>query len=106
MTSNLVFTNGSGFRIKRPLITTSGFVSDVDPKIKAHLDELNGLMGKRIFTVKQPQGHGHPQGAAAAGTGVQPRIKPELAQLLAQERTPQPAPAIDQNSQLGGWGST
>src|SRR5260370_2482718 len=105
MTSNLVFTNGSGFRIKRPLITTSGFVSDVDPKIKANLDELNGLMGKRIFTVKQPQVQVHAQGAAAAAAVLQPVIKPELAQLLAKELTPKHVPEIDQNGQLVSWDS-
>jgi len=38
-----------GFRIKRPLITTGGFVSDTDPDIKKHLDELNKILGRKIF---------------------------------------------------------
>lgn len=40
---------GSAFRIKRPLITTSGFVSDVDATVKFHLDELNSLLSRRII---------------------------------------------------------
>ncbi|HJU11761.1 MAG TPA: hypothetical protein VJ728_12835, partial [Candidatus Binataceae bacterium] len=56
MTSNMIFTNGSPFRIKRPLITTSGFVSDVDSTIKSHLDELNALLGKRIFKFERQPG--------------------------------------------------
>jgi hypothetical protein len=50
MANNLTFNSGSSFRLKRPLITTNGFVSDVDPTIKSHLDELNTLLAKRIFT--------------------------------------------------------
>jgi hypothetical protein len=49
MANNLTFNSGSSFKIKRPLITTNGFVSDVDPTIKSHLDELNALLAKRIF---------------------------------------------------------
>src|SRR6266849_754277 len=50
VTSCSTSNGSSGFRIKRPLITTSGFVSDVDPIVKGLLDELNQLLGKRIFT--------------------------------------------------------
>ena len=39
----------SGFRVKRPLITTNGFTSEVDETAKAHLDELNVLLGRRVF---------------------------------------------------------
>jgi hypothetical protein len=49
MANNLTFNSGSSFKIKRPLITTNGFVSDVDPTIKSHLNELNVLLAKRIF---------------------------------------------------------
>jgi hypothetical protein len=45
----MTFDGGSPFRIKRPLITTSGFVSDVDGTIKTHLDELNTILGRRIL---------------------------------------------------------
>ncbi len=47
--NNFSFDSSSPFRIKRPLITTNGFVSEVDPTIKTHLDELDALLGKRIF---------------------------------------------------------
>lgn len=50
MATNLTINGGSPFKIKRPLITTSGFDSDVDATVKSHLDELNELLGKRIFT--------------------------------------------------------
>src|SRR5262245_45225161 len=49
MAINFSIDGGSPFRIKRPGITSSGFVSDVDPRAKAELDELNTLLGKRIF---------------------------------------------------------
>lgn len=42
-------TLDGGFRIQRPIITANGVVSDVDPTVKAHLDELNALLSKRIF---------------------------------------------------------
>ncbi|HEX7314008.1 MAG TPA: hypothetical protein VF297_08800 [Pyrinomonadaceae bacterium] len=40
---------GTAFRLKRPLITTSGFVSDMDATVKSQLDELNEILGRRIF---------------------------------------------------------
>lgn len=49
---------GTAFRLKRPLITTSGFVSDVDATVKSQLDELNEMLGRRIFrreTVREEQ---------------------------------------------------
>ncbi len=49
MANNLIFNGSSSFRIKRPLITTNGFVSDVDLTIQSHLKELNTLLGKRII---------------------------------------------------------
>jgi hypothetical protein len=36
---------GTAFRLKRPQITTSGFVSDVDATVKSQLDELNEILG-------------------------------------------------------------
>ena len=47
-----LLTNGtSTFRIKRPLTTTNGFISDVDSTVKDHLTELNTLLSKRVFEV-------------------------------------------------------
>src|SRR5258708_40225967 len=63
--SDLHFYGGSPFRIKRPLITTSGIVSEVDPTIKSQLDELNTLLGKRIFTLA-PHGAGQPSASEGA----------------------------------------
>lgn len=42
--------DGTGFRMRRPRVTTSGFVADVDLIVKGHLDELNTLLGKPVFT--------------------------------------------------------
>jgi hypothetical protein len=50
MATNFTINNGSPFKIKRPVITTSGIVSDVDATVKSHLDELNQLLDRRIFT--------------------------------------------------------
>lgn len=50
MVTNFSLDGSSLARIKRPPITTSGFVSDLDETIKSHLDELNELLGKRIFS--------------------------------------------------------
>jgi len=44
----------SSLLIKRPLITTSGFIFDVDPTAKNHLDELNALFGRRILDKRIP----------------------------------------------------
>jgi hypothetical protein len=49
MSINTFFDGNSSLILKRPAITTSGFVVDVDPSVKTHLDELNTLLGKRIF---------------------------------------------------------
>lgn len=40
---------GTAFRLKRPLITTSGFVSDLDATVRGQLGELNEILGRRIF---------------------------------------------------------
>jgi hypothetical protein len=49
--SDLHFYGASPFKIKRPLITTSGIISGVDATIKAQLDELNALFGKRVIAL-------------------------------------------------------
>jgi hypothetical protein len=49
MSTNTILDGASSLVLKRPAITTSGFIVDVDPNITAHLDELNTLLGKRIF---------------------------------------------------------
>lgn len=42
-------TIDGGFRLGRSIITSNGVVSDIDLTAKLHLDELNVLLGKRIF---------------------------------------------------------
>ena len=49
MVINTILDGASSLVLKRPVITTSGFIADVDPTIKTHLDELNSLLGKRII---------------------------------------------------------
>lgn len=49
LANNLALNGGTNFRIKRPPITTSGFVSDVDADVKTYLDELNTLLSKRFL---------------------------------------------------------
>ena len=39
------------FNVNKPLLFAGSFSSDVDPDIKAHLVELDKLLGKRIFGV-------------------------------------------------------
>jgi len=49
--ANFPTANGtSAFRIRRPLITTNGFISDLDATVKWHLSELDGLLGLRAFS--------------------------------------------------------
>ncbi len=49
MVINTILDGASSLVLKRPVITTSGFIADVDPTIKTHLDELNSLLAKRII---------------------------------------------------------
>ena len=49
MSTRTTLDGTSSLILRRPAITTSGFVVDVDPNVEAHLDELNTLLGKRIF---------------------------------------------------------
>jgi hypothetical protein len=75
MAINLSIDGGSPFRIKRPVITSSGFVSDVDETVKAHLDQLNALLGKRVF-----------------GTRAEGEANKTVAGLIALQITPKRAP--------------
>jgi hypothetical protein len=65
--SDLNFYGASPFRIKRPLITTNGIVSAVDSTIKAQLDELNVLLGKRVVALSAAT---PATGPAANGAGA------------------------------------
>lgn len=42
--------NGNGFTIRRALPAMDGFVVGIDKNVKKHLDELNQLLSKRIFS--------------------------------------------------------
>src|SRR3990172_8949456 len=82
----LLRLSGSAFRIRRPLITTNGFVADADPTVVDHLEDLDEVLGKRIF-VKGPVAAGAVAAALAAGA---PRPKEHLdpADVLAAALTP------------------
>jgi hypothetical protein len=41
--------NTTTFRLRRPLITSNGSTSDIDPLISQHLAELDSLLGKHVF---------------------------------------------------------
>jgi len=62
----------SAFRIRRPPITTNGFISDVHPAVEAQLADLNELLTKRIFK-DAPVTAG-----AKLGAPVNPRPKQSL----------------------------
>ena len=88
MATNLSFDGGSPFRIKRPLITTNGFVSDPDPLVTTHLNELNALLGKRIFAPSKPAGAA---GAAGGGGAKHPLPVSGIPDLLQRHLTPRRA---------------
>jgi len=54
MSSNIVVTE-SGFKIGRALQSLSKSVSGVDPSIKEHLDTINELIGKQVFSSASPK---------------------------------------------------
>ncbi len=106
MFNNTSFDGGSPFRIKRPRITTSGFVSDVDPTIKTLLDELNELLGKRIFkresimedTVEIAREKTKSEtkiDVTPSHTVTRTRLVPDIRKLLAQPLTPKMIPNND-----------
>jgi hypothetical protein len=90
---NYVPPSNVGFRIKRPIITTNGFVSDVDPIVKGLLDELNMLLGKRIFDITPS-----PAPPAAGRNGKRrkavhaPDVDPDIVQILNSPLTPKHIP--------------
>ena len=49
MQSKATLNGGSAFRIRRPISTSGGFTSDVDPTVREHLHDLNRLLSKRVF---------------------------------------------------------
>ena len=68
MTTRLMCDDSSSFKIRRSLITVNGFASDVDPLVKTHLDELNELLGKKIFPIGTPNYGTWQKAGSAAGT--------------------------------------
>ncbi|HVI70026.1 MAG TPA: hypothetical protein VM656_00895, partial [Pyrinomonadaceae bacterium] len=108
MATNGNCDGGSTFKIKRPRITTNGFISEVDPTIKKHLEELNELLGKRIITLLRGHGNSPPNttahkgkvagnatATAAAGTAVNPRVTALLDRDLTPKKTLPAEPSPD-----------
>jgi len=50
MVTNFPTNGASAFKIRRPLITANGFTADLAPGIKDQLQELNNLLGLRVFS--------------------------------------------------------
>jgi hypothetical protein len=99
MATVLNYNGFSGFKIKRPNITTNGIVSDVDPTIKKLLDELDQLLSAPVFDptaqpvipfVPQPVDTANAANAANAGNAA---AAPEA--IL-------PADKIEKNPNLAG----
>jgi hypothetical protein len=57
----------TAFRIRRPLITSNGFVSDTDRRVEAQFEELERLLGARVFAPAPVGGGGHGSGGSGAG---------------------------------------
>lgn len=72
-------TNGSGFTMRRALPAMDAFVLGIDDNVKKHLDELNELLGKRIFRAAS-QVEGKDEAKVRMGITVP--------QLVAKELTP------------------
>jgi hypothetical protein len=104
--------NGTGFRMRRPRVTTSGFVADLDPIVKSHLDELNALLSKPVFARGEPtydgpfvEDRGEPPGLPGdADTAVlrssgkkgetrRPAPLTDVQRMLARKLTPKQVPA-------------
>jgi hypothetical protein len=53
MVTNILTNGASAFKIRRPLITSNGFTADLAPEIKEQLQELDNLLGLRVFSGKE-----------------------------------------------------
>ncbi|HEY4406660.1 MAG TPA: hypothetical protein VGN55_18605 [Xanthobacteraceae bacterium] len=101
--SDLNFYGGSPFKIKRPLITTNGIFSGIDTTIKAQLDELNALLGKRIVALPAAPVMGGPTNGMRPLNGQRPATATnggaaaflDVTTLLALPLTPKFVPAKD-----------
>lgn len=103
METKFAIDGNSSFRIKRPLITTSGFVSEGDGTVRKHLDELNDLLGKRIFhhaAYEEPAEEATASPAEQSKKGASSRrvtiervrIVPEVKALLTKPLSPKRVP--------------
>lgn len=122
--SNLTFLSGSGFRIQRPNVTTTGITSAVDTTVQMFLNELDTLLAKSIIPVPAVVPLAAPpvrrvRGAARARVVVLAPVPPAVqmqtfvSALVARALTPENVPVLaggsvgpngswDPNS-LAGW---
>jgi hypothetical protein len=100
MTSRLIRDDISNFRIRRAVATVLNGGPDVHAGVRAHLEELNTLLGKAVFASKPP---GNPKGAARGrraanralngqGGGPNQFVIAQLRALLARSLTPKRVP--------------
>lgn len=77
----------SGFKVTRALPAMDTFVTGIDKTVKKHLDELNKLLGKRIFrAVGRADGHGEGKAEGKAGAGI--TVSNVLSKELTAKRVP------------------
>ena len=71
MVTNIPVNGASLFRMRRPAITSNGFTAELDSTIKAQLEELDHLLGSRVFAlVQEVKQNGHDTGATAKATAT------------------------------------
>jgi len=58
--STFILGTGSGFRLRRPLAVSNGFVTDIDPRVSDQLDTLHGLLSAELFAKAALGGSGTP----------------------------------------------
>ena len=89
--TSIITGTGTAFRLRRPLSTSNGFVSDINPRVKEQLDGvergLEGLLGGRVFDPAALGGGTKGTGKAAAA-GAHP-LEPKA--TLEKPLTPQRA---------------
>jgi len=94
--TSIITGTGTAFRLRRPLSTSNGFVSDINPRVKEQLDGLErgleGLLGGRVFDPAAL--HRDAKKEASAAASASHPLEPEA--TLGRPLTPQRArgPAI------------
>jgi len=104
MVTNVPVNGSSLFRMRRPAITSNGFTTDLDATIKAQLDELDVILGSRIFTqVQEVKQNGHDTTATTKGTPVSSASTGSFHLALTTEL---PKPLIPKRTSHDPWDNT